>query len=84
MPISTGNVTTFVMIPITEAFDVCRLTSEPDAVRGGCVLVMKKGSKIRPADRIRWGGIAKERRMSKEKGARKELYLDPLCYTVLD
>lgn len=83
MPITTGNVTTFMMIPITEVFDVCRLTHEPDAARGGCVLVMKKGSKIRERDRIRWGGIAKERQLSKEKCAKKELYLDPMCYTAL-
>ena len=84
IPIMAGQITTMMMIPITEVFDVCRLTKEPGATRGGCVLVVKKGTDVSESDWVRWGGIAKERQKSKEKGAKKQLYLEPKCYTVMD
>ena len=80
MPIITGNVTTFIMIPITDRYDIYEVhdLESPDIF----VIAHAKGAKKLSDQPTRFGGIIKQLKKGKNSKSNDELYLEALYYSI--
>ena len=84
VPIMTGSVTTFIMMPTEQVYEVYEVRDSRDHDGEVCVVMFAKGAWLPPANaRIRWGGIAKRMNLTKKKSGPSRLYLQPQYYTLL-
>jgi hypothetical protein len=81
VPISTGKVTTFAMIPIMDRYDIYELKDESSSEK--TFIANVRGSKRLPVELSRFGGILKETSLDKEGEKKDRLFLEALYYTQL-
>ena len=81
LPISTGKVTTFVMIPIMDKYDIYELKDESSSEK--TFISNVRGSKRLPVELSRFGGILKETSLDKEGEKKDRLFLEAFYYTQL-
>ncbi|MCF3650674.1 hypothetical protein [Synoicihabitans lomoniglobus] len=79
IPISTGKVTTFSMVPIMDAYDVYEVRD--DASDANFLVAHARTKTKLPAHRTTFGGILKKLEKSKAKTSAHHGYLDALFYT---
>ena len=84
MPIQVGQVTTMMMIPTSESYQVYEIY-ETRAQTGACCRVMWPKSPWSPGKgaRVRFGGIAKQENATEKKHSSKRSILEPRYYTLL-
>lgn len=78
IPIATGSITTFTMVPLIEQYDVYELRDEASS-ETFIIAHAKREAKL-PEEKIRVAGIIKELKTSKAKNAEAQLFLEVLYY----
>lgn len=81
VPIVTGNVTTFAMIPIFDEYDVYELKDEQ--TKELFILAHARCSKQLAERETRFGGLLKELQLGKEETSDKKSFLEISYYTPL-
>lgn len=81
VPVSTGKMTTFAMIPIMDRYDIYELKDESSSEK--TFIANVRGSKRLPVELSRFGGILKETSLDKEGEKKDRLFLEALYYTQL-
>lgn len=81
VPIVTDKVTTFVMIPIFDQYDVYELRDE-DSARD-FLIAHNRGSSKLPPRMVRCGGVLKELKKGKGKKADVTIFLETIYYTTI-
>jgi hypothetical protein len=79
IPVCAGKVTTFVMVPIIEQYDVYEVRER--TTDQTFLLAHNKGQKKLEAAETRFGGILKEIKAEKGKPQTHKLFLEVLYYT---
>ena len=83
IPIMTGNVTTFMMIPLYDQFDVYEVFNDRRMRKPYCVLATTRGVKFRPKDPVRFAGILRKMEAKKAAERQHRFYLEVCYYTRL-
>lgn len=78
VPITTGNITTFTMIPIYEQYDVYELRDEQSSKT--FIIAHNKSKTKLPEEKMRVAGIIKELKKGKSKDAKAQLFLEVLYH----
>ncbi len=84
IPIVAGSVTTFIMIPLYDQFDVYEVFDDRRMRRPYCVLATARGVKFPPGDPVRLGGILRKMEAKKKSERQHKFYLEACYYTRLD
>ncbi len=84
IPIVAGSVTTFVMIPLYDQFDVYEVFDDQRMRRPFCVLATTRGVKFPSGDPVRLGGILRKMEAKKKAERQHKFYLEACYYTRLD
>lgn len=84
LPISTGSVTTFIMIPLYDQFDVYEVFDDRRMRRPYCVLATTRGVAFPSGDPVRLGGILRKMEAKKKAEREHKFYLEACYYTRLD
>ncbi len=84
IPVMTGNITTMMMMPTHDAYQVYEVYETPAKKGASCKVMWPKGQWVTGKnERIRWGGIVKQACLTEKKSSPKRLYLEPQYYTPL-
>ncbi len=83
MPIVSGGVTTFIMIPLYDQFDVYEVFDDRRMRRPYCVLAATRGVKFPSGDPVRLGGILRKMEAEKTTKRQHRFYLEACYYTRL-
>lgn len=81
IPIASGKVTTFVMIPLIDQYDVYELRDHETAQ--DFLIAHNRGSNKLPESMVRCGGVLKELKNGKDKGADATIFLETIYYSLL-
>ncbi len=84
IPIVSGSVTTFVMVPLYDQFDVYEVFDDRRMQRPYCVLATTRGAKFPTGDPVRLGGILRELKAKKKTERQHKFYLEACYYTRID
>ncbi len=84
IPIIAGSVTTFMMIPLYDQFDVYEVFDDRRMRRPYCVLAAARGVKFPARDPVRLGGILRKMEADKKAERQHKFYLEACYYTRLD
>ncbi len=80
IPICTGKVTTFMMIPIFDKFDVYEVYSDSDLKGNKTIIATVRGSKRLSATMTSFGGIVKKLKFKDKSKRTHSLYIETLFY----
>jgi hypothetical protein len=83
VPISTGKVTTFTMIPIFDQFDVYEVFDDERMLTLNSVVATVRGQKIEHRGPIRFGGVLRKLQFKDETKRSHLFYLETVFYTRL-
>lgn len=78
IPIVTNNVTTFMMMPLIEQYDVYKIKDEETS--DTFLIAHAKGFKKLPEKKIKVAGVLKELKASKEEKKASQKFLEALYY----
>ncbi len=81
IPIMTGKVTTFSMIPIIDQYDVYEVRDELTDTK--VIIAHAKGQQKLPQKRLAIGGVLKELKVSKREDSTSDKYLEAYYYSHL-
>lgn len=81
IPVIAGSVTTFMMIPIIDEYDVYELRDEASSET--VLIAYAKGSLKLPEQKIQVAGLFKELRSEKNQNHATNMYLEALYYTTM-
>ncbi|HJN45699.1 MAG: hypothetical protein CL477_08720 [Acidobacteria bacterium] len=81
LPISTGTVTTFMMIPLYDQFDVYEVFDDRRMRRPCCVVATTRGIEFAANQPVRFAGILKKMEAEKDTERRHRFYLEAHYYT---
>ena len=79
IPVSTGKLTTMVMVPIMDQYDIYELTDESSSAT--TFLANVRGAGRLPVERARFGGILKETSVDNHGKNKDRLFLEALYCT---
>ncbi|MDY8135183.1 hypothetical protein [Aquimarina sp. 2201CG5-10] len=82
VPVVTNNVTTFIMIPLIDKYDVYEVRDEASA--DTFFIAHTKGSKKLPEKKIKVAGVLKELKANKEEKKASKKFLETLYYLDLE
>ena len=80
MPMFTGKVTTFIMIPIFDKFDVYEVYSDSDLKGSKTIIATVRGSKRLSTTMTSFGGIVKKLKFKDKSKRTHSLYIETLFY----
>lgn len=83
IPMTANNVTTFLMVPIYDRFDVYEVFDDRRRRKPNSVIATTRGVKFSPDDPIRFGGVLKKLEFKDETARPHSVYLETLYYTRL-
>lgn len=83
VPISTGAVTTFSMIPIFEQFDVYEVFDDERLQTPSSVIARSRGNRMRHDGPVRFGGILRKLAVKKGEDRVHNFFLEATLYTRL-
>lgn len=83
VPISTGKVTTFTMIPIFDQFDVYEVFDDNRMQKPSSVIARSHGKRLEHDGPVRFGGILRKLAVKKGEDRVHEFYLEATLYTRL-
>ena len=83
-PIVTGNVTTFMMIPLYDHFDVYEVFDDRRMRRPYCVLATTRGVDFPAENPVRFAGILRKMQAEKEAERQHNFYMEVCYYTRLE
>ncbi|MFP2996022.1 hypothetical protein ABN763_08925 [Spongiivirga sp. MCCC 1A20706] len=81
IPIMTGKVTTFSMVPIIDQYDVYEVRDEVSKAR--VIIAHAKGQQKLPEKSLAIGGVLKELKKSKIAETTNEKYLEAFYYSII-
>ncbi|MEM6524197.1 MAG: hypothetical protein AAGF85_01550 [Bacteroidota bacterium] len=79
IPVITNNVTTFIMVPIFEKYDVYALRDSESSKE--VLIAHSKRAKKLPEQMLKCGGILKELKADDKKNSKSDLFLETLYYS---
>ncbi|MEM8671000.1 MAG: hypothetical protein AAGG48_25955 [Planctomycetota bacterium] len=79
-PLMVGQVTTFIMTPIFDAFDVYHLTG-PDQPDSAAVIAVPLNSDLQDGQQIRFGGYIRDLEFEQESDRTHKYYLEAMYFT---
>ena len=82
IPIFTGKVTTFTMIPIFEKFDIYEVYSDSNLKGDKTIIATLRGSKRLAATMTTFGGIVKKLKFKDKSNRKHSLYVETLFYKI--
>jgi hypothetical protein len=82
IPICTGKVTTFTMIPIFDKFDIYEVYSDSDLKGDKTIIATVRGSKRLAATMTTFGGIVKKLKFKDKSKRTHSLYVETLYYKI--
>jgi hypothetical protein len=82
IPICTGKVTTFTMIPIFDRFDVYEVFADSDLKGDKTIIATVRGSKRLASTMTTFGGIVKKLQFKDKSKKRHSLYVETLFYKI--
>ena len=82
IPICTGKVTTFTMIPIFDRFDVYEVYADSDLKGDKTIIATVRGSKRLASTMTTLGGIVKKLQFKDKSKKQHSLYVETLFYKV--
>lgn len=80
IPIMTGKVTTFTMIPIIDQYDVYEVRDHESS--GTFLIAHSKSSTKLPSKMMTFGGVLKELNQKKEEGSPSTVFLEAHYYSI--
>ena len=80
IPICTGKVTSFMMIPIFDKFDVYEVYANAELKGEKTIIATVRGSKRLPATMTTFGGIVKKLKFKDKSKRSHSLYVETLFY----
>ena len=80
IPICTGKVTTFTMIPIFDKFDVYEVYADSDLKGDKTIIATMRGSKRLAVTMTTFGGIVKKLKFKDKSERKHSLYVETLFY----
>ena len=80
IPVSTGKVTTFTIIPIFDKFDVYEVYANSDLSGDKTIIATMRGSKKLAAAMTTFGGIVKKLKFKDKSERAHSLYVETLFY----
>jgi hypothetical protein len=83
IPVSTGKVTTFTMIPIFDRFDVYEVFDDRRMRKPNTVIATVRGQRFDHDGMIRFGGVLKKLQFKDETKKSHRFYLETMFYTRL-
>ena len=83
IPITSGQVTTFMMIPLYDHFDVYEVFDDRRMRRPYCVLATTRGVDFPAGDPARFAGILRKMEAKKEVERQHSFYMEVCYYTRL-
>ena len=83
MPITVGKVTTFMMIPIFDQFDVYEVFDDRRMRKPNSMIATVRGQRIDRNEMIRFGGVLKKLQFKDETKKSHRFYLETVFYTRL-
>lgn len=83
VPISTGKMTTFSMIPIFDQFDVYEVFDDERMRKPSSVVARSRGKRLEHDGPVRFGGILRKLEFKKDEERVHDLYLEAAFYTRL-
>ena len=83
VPISTGKVTTFTMIPIFDQFDVYEVFDDRRMCKPNTVVATVRGQRIEHDGPIRFGGVLRELQFEDKTKKSHQFYLETVFFTRL-
>ncbi len=83
IPISTGKVTTFTMIPIFDQFDVYEVFDDRRMRKPNTMIATVRGQRIDYDGMIRFGGVLKQLQFTDKTKKSHRFYLETVFYTRL-
>ena len=83
VPISTGKVTTFTMIPIFDQFDVYEVFDDRRMRKPNTVVATVRGQRIEHDGPIRFGGVLRKLQFEDKTKKSHQFYLETVFYTRL-
>ena len=81
VPITTGNVTTFTMIPIIDQYDIYEIRD--NATSKEFVIAHAKSKNKLPEQAIRAGGVFKELKADKDEKESSNIFLETIYYSIV-
>jgi hypothetical protein len=82
IPICTGKVTTFMMVPIFDRFDVYEVYANSDLKGNKTIIATVRGSKRLAATMTTFGGIVKKLKFKNKSKKPHSLYVETLFYKI--
>lgn len=82
IPICTGKITTFTMIPIFDKFDIYEVYSNSDLKGDKTIIATVRGSKRLAAKMTTFGGIVKKLKFREKSKRPHNLYVESLFYKI--
>ena len=82
IPICTGKITTFTMIPIFDKFDVYEVYANSDLKGGKTIIATVRGSKRLASTMTTFGGIVKKLQFKDKSKKQHSLYVETLFYKI--
>ena len=83
IPIVTGKITTFTMIPIFDQYDVYEVFDDRRLRKPNSMVATARGKRLEHQGRIRFGGILRKLTFKDETKKTHKFYLETLFYTKL-
>jgi len=83
MPMQIGNMTTFMMIPIMDQFDVYEVFDDRQMRKPNSMIATVRGKKLNCDNSIRFGGVLKELKFKDQTKKSHKFYLEVAYYTQL-
>ena len=82
IPICTGKITTFTMIPIFDKFDVYEVYANSDLKGGKTIIATVRGSRRLAVAMTTFGGIVKKLQFKDKSKKQHSLYVETLFYKI--
>ncbi|MHC5111505.1 MAG: hypothetical protein ACYTHJ_16685 [Planctomycetota bacterium] len=83
LPVLVGSVTTFMMVPLYDQFDVYEVFDNRRMQRPYCILATSRGVKFPTGKPVRLGGILRKMEAEKDSQRQHKFYLEACYYTRL-
>lgn len=83
IPITTNNVTTFMMIPIFDQFDVYEVFDDRRMRKPNSMITTVRGQKLSHDGPIRFGGVLRKLQFKDKTEKSHKFYLETVFYTKL-
>ena len=83
IPIQTGNVTTFMMVPLYDQFDIYEVFDNRQMRKPMCILATTRSMTFLSGEPIRLAGILRKMEVAKKAQRQHKFYLEACYYTRL-